>query len=142
MLKHKVAIFIPSTVNSNKKASPALVRKICDDYESSQEPEQPGSVCFHCGHLRSEHKRSVLLLSTSMVHTPGLLLTCINDYACKSKQVKRRALNIMKSWQNNDGFPSDETLIALLKGEIEYTTVKEHDEKAKMELEHVVFELP
>ena len=50
-------------------------------------------------------------------------------------------MKIMKSWQNDAGFPSDETLIALLKGEIKTTTRKEFDEKSKMELVHVEFDL-
>lgn len=29
--------------------------KTCDDYESYQEPQQPTSVCFHCGHTEQEH---------------------------------------------------------------------------------------
>lgn len=91
--------------------------------------------------------RKVSLLSTSLVHTPGLLAAMQNDYRCKSKATKKRALNVMKSWQNDAGFPSDETLIALLKGEIKTTIEKENknigtEEKPYMiTLEHVVFDL-
>lgn len=30
--------------------------KPCECYDSCQEPEQPTSVCVHCGHLRSDHE--------------------------------------------------------------------------------------
>lgn len=85
--------------------------------------------------------RKVSLLSTPLVHTPGLLAAMQNDYKCRSRKVKARALNVIKSWQNDAGFPSDETLIALLKGEIKTTTRTEFDEKSKMELVHVEFDL-
>jgi hypothetical protein len=88
---------------------------LCDHYESCQEPEQPDSVCFHCGHLRSEHKKSWKLGSDDMVNAAGILRWAINGYAFKSD--RKKIMNVMHTWSG----PSDETYHRLLMGEIPYT---------------------
>ena len=78
------------------------------------------------------------LLSTAFVHTPGMLLACINDYKFKGKP-RNRAIQTMLAWESPN-FNKD-VVSRLLSGEIPYTTVKEYDEKAKMELEHVIISI-